>query len=152
MSSADRSRSAGKNALAALVERAAVPSRIGFLAAMLALAAACRGLGETEERELAAARQASYAGRWQEAAVLWDEILLQGDERSREAWPEAGGGRLGLGDPQGAQGFAELGLRTFPDDARLHELRGSALAARSLPRAAADAYAPMPAPHTPRAG
>jgi tetratricopeptide (TPR) repeat protein len=90
--------------------------------------------------ELAAARQASQEQRWQEAAGRWSAILQRADENSREACVQSARALIEMRQPEGAQKMAELGLRTFPSDAKLYELKGNALEAQGFRRAAETAY------------
>jgi len=98
-----------------------------------------RSLGDPEA-ELAAARRASAEQRWDEAASRWHDIFLRADENSLEACAQTARALIELRDPQSAQKLVELGLRTFPTDALLYEIKGNALEAQGFRRAAETAY------------
>ena len=85
-------------------------------------------------------RRATQEQRWQEAAERWQNILQRADENSREACTENARALIELRDPERAQKLVELGLRTFPTDAAMFELKGDALAAQGFRRAAETAY------------
>ncbi len=111
----------------------------------LGLASACAGPGSNappseEMRELSAARSASRAGQWSDAAARWYDIYLLGDEREREACAQASRALIGTGDPKSAQHLAELGSRKFPKDTVLLSIQAEALVAQGLPHAADTVY------------
>ncbi len=111
----------------------------------LALASACAGPGSNappseKMLELAAARSASRASQWSDAAARWYDIYLLGDEREREACAQASRALIETGDPKSAQHLAELGSRKFPKDTTLLSIQAEALVAQGLPHAADTVY------------
>lgn len=115
------------------------------LAAALGVAG-CAGVGTGVERpgrgqevSLAQAERATEAGQWHQAAALWNELFLRGDERVR-ACSEAARALIELGDHDGARAMLELGLRLDPGDPALLETQGDVLAAMGFRRAAEAAY------------
>lgn len=120
--------------------------RLGWAALLLVGLCACvstprqaKRLGDPE-LELAAARRATAEQRWDEAASRWHDIFLRADENSLEACAQTARALIELRDPQSAQKLVELGLRTYPTDALLYEIKGNALEAQGFRRAAETAY------------
>jgi len=90
--------------------------------------------------QLAAARSASRAGNWSDAAGLWHEMFLRGGAHEEEACAQTARALLELGDPKSAQHQAELGSRRFPNNGEMHALRAEALLAQGFQRTAETAY------------
>ncbi len=90
--------------------------------------------------QLAAARSASRAQHWSQAAGLWHEMFLRGGRHEEEACAQTARALLELGDHKSAQHQAELGSRRFPMNGRMHALRAEALEAQGFQRTAETAY------------
>lgn len=122
--------------------RVATRWRALLLAGCLAWATACVSdpAGRDGDVELARARAATRDLRWNEAAARWHAIFEKADRHSAEACAQTALALIELRDAESAQNLLELGLRTFPTDARLHELHGRALETQGFRRAAETAY------------
>ena len=117
----------------------------GLGALLVIVACSAQGQGAwrappTEREEWGLAREASNAGRWEEAAGRWHEIFMRHGQDWEVACAETARALCQLRDHGSAQGVLALGLRLSPGDAGLLETNGNILAERGFRRAAEQCY------------